>query len=135
MRETGMSEAISNSGQSGGGVSPPSDMPAFNGALMQAYAQAGQAFMNSATAFGQEFARFAGERLEANVRMWQAWPNVTNWEAAASMQTDFVRTAADAYMAEMPKLTEQAARACAAIWQPVLEQAGDLPDAAAKTDS
>lgn len=113
---------------------PQFDLSVFNGTILAAYAQAGQTLLIRAVELNQEMIRFAGERLEANARMWQGLPTTTTWERMVEIQSEFLRGAADAYLNEVPRLTEQAARTCSAMWEPVLDSAEELPEAVAKAE-
>ncbi len=108
-------------------------MTALNGNLFSAYAQASQAFFENAVALNQEMSRFANERLQADVQLLQKLSKCKNMEEVVSVEFDFSRLAAEADLAEMPKLMEQAGRNSRTMWTTLFEAAKTLPQAGAKT--
>jgi hypothetical protein len=112
---------------------PQFEMPAFNGDLFSAYAQASQAFFESAMALNQEIMGFANKRLQANAQRVQDLSKCACWEEAVAVQSDFAQLAATAYLAEIPTLTEQTVRGCNAMSTAALVTATQLPQAEAKT--
>ncbi|MGK0266832.1 MAG: hypothetical protein ACI82N_001085 [Maricaulis sp.] len=101
----------------------PADLSAINSELMTACTQACQTMMDKAAAMNAEMLRFARERLEADVKTMQALPEITDWDKALSHQTDFMRSAVDAYTAELPKIMQQTMDSYTAIWTPLSEVA------------
>ncbi|MHA1564892.1 MAG: phasin family protein [Alphaproteobacteria bacterium] len=112
---------------------PQTEVAAFNGDLFSAYAKASQAFLESTAALNQEVARFVNERLQAHAQALRVLPNCTSWEDAVAVHSDLARSAADAYSAEVPKLTEQAAKNCTALYGPLFETAKTFPQVMAKS--
>jgi len=112
---------------------PQTEVAAFNGDLFSAYAKASQAFLESTVALNQEVMRFVNERLQANAQALQDLPNCTSWEDAVAVQSELARSAADAYSAEVPKLTEHAAKNCTALYGTLLETAKTFPQVMAKS--
>lgn len=112
---------------------PQIDVAAFNSNMISAYAKASQEFFENALTLNQEMMRFATERLEANAHVLQELPKCGSWDRALTVQSEFARSSAEACFAEMPLLTEQAARTCTALWAPVLESVQSVPEAAEKS--
>ena len=112
-----------------------STMNGLNGKLMACYARVGQtAFMN-AVKMNQELMRFAGERFQADFRAFQAMSRCANWTELADCQTDFARTATEAYEAELSKLMSMGSDATSDTLKPLqeaAETAADVPAQAAE---
>lgn len=115
-----------------GVTAPYLDVAAFNSTLISACFKAGQTFLENTLALNQEVMRFASERLEADVQALQDLPRCKNWGETIAVQSDFVRTATEAYLAEMPQMTERATRAGAAMWAAAVETANAMPQGGAK---
>lgn len=109
------------------------DLAAYNGEFFSAYTEANKAFFENAVAWNQEMMRFANERLEANARLFQSLPTCRDWQEAASLQSEFARSETDAYRTALPKLTEQAVRNCAAVWDSTFGQAPEVARGPTKT--
>lgn len=105
------------------------------GAMFPAYARTYQAVFRNAAAFNQEVMRFANERLQANAQLLRELPRCTQWENAISVQSDFVRSASNAYAAEMPRLTERTVRTCTALLTPATEPVTSPPPATERMSS
>ena len=99
-----------------GSTFPQIEMPAINGDLFQPYVEVGQAFFENAMAWNQEIMDFASERLEADTEAIQKLSRCGTLEELVSAQTEFTSSVVDAYGDEIPKLMEQAARTCTAVW-------------------
>jgi len=108
-------------------------MAVFNGNFFESYVRSGQVFFDSAFNLNQELMRFAADRIQADAEAFQTMAQCTNVQDMMGCQSKFAQTMADAYLAEIPKVTEQAARTCAAIWAPVFESAEALPTAVKKS--
>ena len=100
----------------------PAGMAILDGGMLEAYLRAGQAVVANAFAMNQEMLQFAGKRFQADVEALQALPRLNKPEDLLNFQTDFLRSAATAYQAEMSKLMEQNTKAATDIWQTVLER-------------
>ncbi len=112
---------------------PQTEIAAFNGDLFSAYAKASQAFLESTVALNQEVMRFVNGRLQAHAQALRDLPDCTSWEDAVAVHSDLARSAADVYSAEVPKLTEQAAKNCTALYEPLFETAKTFPHVMAKS--
>jgi hypothetical protein len=100
---------------------PLTSMNMMNGKLMACYARAGQtAFMN-AVKMNQELLRFAGERFQADVAAFQTLARCTSWNELADCQTDFARTATEAYETELSKLMAMGSDATNETLKPLQE--------------
>lgn len=113
----------------------PADLSAMNGELMAACTQACQAMMDNAAAMNTEMLRFARERLEADVKTIQALPECTDLGKALSHQSEFMRSAVDAYSAELPKIMQQTMASYTAIWTPLSEAAKTVADTKVMADA
>jgi len=90
----------------------------FTSPMFANYAENQKAFFESSQALSQEIMRFTNERIQANAEWLQSLPQCTNPEKAVSVQTDFVRSANEACMAEMPKLIEKTTQMWTAMMTP-----------------
>ncbi|MCH7996029.1 MAG: phasin family protein, partial [Planctomycetes bacterium] len=93
---------------------PFAGMAGLNGSMFEIYAQTGQAILENAFALNQEMMRFAGERFQADVEAVQTLSQCTNWQDMAEFQSNFTRSAAEVYQAEISKLMERGMEATAA---------------------
>jgi hypothetical protein len=105
----------------------------FYGSFFESYARAGQVFFENAFGLNQEIARFAGSRFQADMDAFRTLGQCSDWQELLNLQSNFSRSATEAYLAEMPELTEQVTRTCTALCAPVFEAAQELPKAAAKS--
>ena len=105
---------------------PSADAPTINGTMVDAYVQASQAILENTFTLNQEMMRFAGERFQADMAALQALSQCTNWQDMAGFQSDFTRSAAEAYQAEIAKLTARSTAAINAAWQPLQDTANTL---------
>ena len=96
-----------------------STMNMLNGRLMSCYARAGQTALMNAVKLNQEIMRFAGERFQAEVQAFQALSRCANWTELADCQTDFTRTATEAYEAELSKLMSMGSDATSETLKPL----------------
>lgn len=113
--------------------SPFTGIPGLTGNLLESYSRAGKVFFETAFDLNQEMMRFASSRFRADMDALQTLGQCTDWQDLLSFQSDFARSAADAYMTEMPELTVLATRTCAALCAPMFEPAKVLSEAPAKT--
>lgn len=90
---------------------PMAGLGAFGGELAESYMKASQTFLQNAFDMNQEIMRFASERFNADVAAIRALSQCANWQDAATLQSEFVRSATEAYQAEFQKLVEQSASA------------------------
>jgi hypothetical protein len=106
-------------------------MAAFNGNPFSDYMQTNQEFMKNMAAFNQELTRFASERIQSGTQVLQDLSECKSWEKAVSVQSDFAQSATNAFMAEMPKFTEQVTRTCSAMWTPMANAEKASPESGA----
>lgn len=99
------------------------DAASVNSSIVDAYVRASQAVLENAFSMNQEMMRFAGERLQADMAALKTLSECTNWQDMAGFQSDFARSAAEAYQAEIAKLTARSTDAINAAWQPLQETA------------
>lgn len=87
----------------------------LNGNLLSTCLSANQAALEGAIDLSKEMMGFVTQRLNADVEAIQALSQCRSMEEAVSLQSEFVKTAADAYMEKVPQLTEKAAQTGAAV--------------------
>lgn len=94
---------------------PMAGLGAFGGELAESYMKASQTFLQNAFDMNQEIMRFASERFTADVAAIQALSKCANWQDAANLQSEFLRSATEAYQAEFNKLVQQSTTANATL--------------------
>lgn len=100
-------------------AAPFAGMANFNEGILGAYAQAGKALLENAVSMNQELMRFAGERFQADVEALQKLTQCRNVQEMAEFQSSFAKSAAEAYQAEVARLTEQSTQATTAALKPL----------------
>ena len=118
-----------------GAASMPDPFPGMavvNENFFESYVRSGQVFFESAFNLNQELMRFASDRFQADAEAFQTLARCTNVQDMVGCQSKFTQSMADAYLTEIPKMTEQAARTYTAMWAPVFESAEALPTAVKK---
>ena len=108
--------------------SPFPNITRLTGSFLESYARAGQAFIENAFGLNQEMMRFANNRFQADMEAIQTLGKCSDWQDIVSFQSAFARSAADAYITEMPELAEHITRTCSTLCTPMLEPAKVLPE-------
>lgn len=108
-------------------------MVQLNGAAMEVFTQACQAYASGLANWNSEILSFMTKRLEQDADLGRALARCQNWEQASVLQQDWARTASTEYLAEASKLMEFASKAAKDNWQPVYERANDALSELQKT--
>jgi len=122
--------ATRKTGPAGNGKTP-AGLPMFtlNEDLFSTASQAGQEMLASAISFNEEVARFANERLKANVERFEGLSKCGSIEDALTMQNVFARKMIEDYTQEMSKLAETATRGYMDAWKHSIESINAAPQA------
>jgi len=102
---------------------PITEMGDLNTNAFEAYVRTSRAILENAAALNQEMVRFAGERFQADLEAIQTLPGYTNVQGVVNFQSDFMRSAAEAYQAEFSKLMQQSNEAISTMFEPLIETA------------
>lgn len=113
----------------GNGMPPIPGLENFNGKFAECCMRASQAYFINAFKLNQEILRFATERMQADIAAMQALSSCKDWSEVASCQSDYTRSAAEAYQAEVSKLTKLSTDATSATLKPLEEAAKTLSHA------
>lgn len=92
-------------------MDPLSGLSNLNGDLLETYLIASQKFFDSAFALNEEWMRFVGNRIEKDMEAFQTLAQCKSGDEVVSVQSDFMRTIAEDYQAEVAKLVEQSTEA------------------------
>ena len=83
------------------------DMVNLNGDMLDTYVRASQKLFDNVFAVNEELMRFAGNRFEKDMEAFQSLTQCKNSDEFVALQSDFMRTTAEDYQAEITKLVEQ----------------------------
>ena len=95
------------------------NMTAINGAAMEIFSQACQAYAIGFAAVNGELINFVNARLKHNVELGEALARCRNWTDAATLQQDWAQTASEEYLAEASRLMEVASKVTKDSWKPL----------------
>jgi hypothetical protein len=96
------------------------DLTALNDAGMHAAFEAGEAMLRGASSLGEELARFASQRLQADLETGRSIMHSGNdWNQAFSVQGSFASEAMRDYLEEINKITSLASRTTQEVWSPL----------------
>lgn len=98
-------------------------MTAFNGAAMEVFTQAFQAYASGVATLNGELLGFVNTRLKHDADLGQALAKCSNWADATNLQQDWAQTASEEYSAEAGKLMEMASTVAKESWEPVSAKA------------
>lgn len=102
---------------------PLEQVAQLNGAAMEVFTQACQAYAGGLATWNSEIMSFMNRRLQHDADLGRALAKCENWEQASAVQQDWTRKASTEYLAEAGKLMEFASKAAKDDWQPVYERA------------
>ncbi len=98
-------------------------MAALNGAIVESFTQACQAYATGVTTLNAELVSFASTRVSRDVDLGEALSKCENWSDAVGMQQDWTQQAWQEYLAEASRLVELSAKIAQGSWVPVYERA------------
>ncbi len=98
-------------------------MAALNGAIVESFTQACQAYATGVTTLNAELVSFASTRFNRDVDLGEALSKCENWSDAVGMQQDWTQQAMQEYLAEASRLVELSAKIAQGNWVPVYERA------------
>ena len=98
-------------------------MTAFNGAAMEVFRQACQAYATGLATLNGELMSFVNTRLKHDADLGQALAKCSNWADAANLQQEWAQKASQEYLLEAGKLMEVASKVAQESWQPVSAKA------------
>ena len=98
-------------------------MAALNGAIVESFTQACQAYATGVTTLNAELVSFASTRFNRDVDLGEALSECENWSDAVGMQQDWTQQAWQEYLAEASRLVELSAKIAQGSWVPVYERA------------
>jgi hypothetical protein len=101
-------------------------MAAANGAAMEIFAQACQAYAAGVATLNGELMGFVNARLGRDVELSRALCRCANWSDAIDLQQDWAQQATREYLAEAGRITDLASRVVNESWQPVYERANKV---------
>ena len=101
----------------------PNQMAVANGAAMEIFVQACQAYATGVATLNGELMGFVTARLNRDVELSRALCRCANWSDAIDLQQDWAQQATQEYLAEAGRITDLASRVVTESWQPVYERA------------
>lgn len=108
-------------------------MTAFNGAAMEVFTQACQAYATGLATLNGELMSFVNTRLKHDADLGQALAKCSNWADAANLQQIWMQKASEAYIEESSKLMEAASKVAKESWEPVSAKAEQAVEELRKT--
>lgn len=110
-------------------------MAAANGAAIEIFAQACQAYATGVAILNGELKGFVNARLDRDVELSRALCRCANWSDAIGLQQDWAQQATREYLAEAGRITDLASRVVKESWQPAYERANKvLTESATQAD-
>ena len=100
-------------------------MTAFNGAAMEVFTQACQAYATGFAKLNGELLNFVNTRLKHDADLGQALAKCSDWTEASNIQRQWAQTASEEYLAEAGKLMDMAAKVAKESWEPVSAKAAE----------
>ncbi len=100
-------------------------MAAFNGAAMEIFTQACQAYAIGVATLNSEIASFVNARVSQDVELGQALCRCDEWSEAMSLQQDWMRRATQEYLSEAGRLINLASKVAKDNWEPIYERTND----------
>jgi hypothetical protein len=101
-------------------------MAAANGAAMEIFAQACQAYATGVATLNGELMGFVNTRLNRDIELSRALCRCANWSDAINLQQDWAQQATREYLAEAGRITDLASRVAQESWQPVYDRANKV---------
>jgi hypothetical protein len=101
-------------------------MAAANGAAMEIFAQACQAYATGVATLNGELMGFVNTRLNRDIELSRALCRCANWSDAINLQQDWAQQATREYLAEAGRITDLASRVAQGSWQPVYDRANKV---------
>ena len=98
-------------------------MAAVNGAAMEIFAQACQAYAKGVAALNGELMGFVNTCLNRDDELGRALSQCSDWSDAVNLQQDWAQQATQEYLAEAGRLTELASKVTKESWEPVYDRA------------
>lgn len=92
---------------------------AINGAAMDIFSQACQAYASGLATVNSELVSFVNTRLKHDAELGEALAKCRNWTDAATLRQDWAQTASVEYLAEASRLMEVTAEVSKESWKPV----------------
>ncbi|MBZ0215744.1 MAG: phasin family protein [Fimbriimonadaceae bacterium] len=102
---------------------PTISLPAMNGGLMDSCAGAAQTCLKNASEMNEEMMAFAGKRFNANAQRLHDLQGCRDWEKAVAVHNEFAQSMVEAYLSEMSKLSELAAKSYMTMFTSLQEAA------------
>ena len=93
-----------------------------NFAIMEAYARGSAAMMKGMANLNAEMARFAEDRIRANIERTQSLLQTSDPADVVELQVDFARSAAEQYFTEGTRLLDLAAGVTEESWAPIKDR-------------
>jgi len=98
-------------------------LAALNGAIVESFTQACQAYASGVTTLNAELMGFANTRASRDVDLGEALSKCENWSDAVGLQQNWAQQAWQEYLAEASRLVELSAKIAQGNWVPVYERA------------
>ncbi len=98
-------------------------LAALNGAIVESFTQACQAYASGVTTLNAELMGFANTRASRDVDLGEALSKCENWSDAVGLQQDWAQQVWQEYLAEASRLVELSAKIAQGNWVPVYERA------------
>jgi hypothetical protein len=96
---------------------------AANGAAMEIFAQACQAYAAGVAALNGELMGFVTARIGRDVKLGQALSSCQNWSDVVELQQQWAQQATEEYLAEAGRITDLASKLVKESWDPVYDRA------------
>lgn len=100
-------------------------LTSMNGALFEAYAQAGRSYLSRLTAINEEIASFTAERMQENTRASQSLMQCKEWQDAVRVQQEWLQSTSQSYLQETQRLFGIFGQTALSGLSPLVEKAGE----------
>ncbi len=106
----------------------------FNSMLLEAYTEAGRAYVKQLTALNEELTAFTNRRLKEQSEIRGSLAKCTDWGDAMRTQQSFLQNSSKEYLDEAARLFQLIGKATLAGVGPLMEKMETLPQHLSKAD-
>lgn len=112
--------------QAGGGMTQNyASFLTMNSAMMEAFAEASQAYMQRMAALNEELMGFASDRMQRNSKASESLMKCKDWNDAVKVQQEWLKGVSEQYLSEFTKLVEMSTKAALAGLNPLVERTSE----------
>ena len=99
---------------------------AANGAALELFAQACQAYAAGIAALNGELMGFVTARIDRDVKLGQALSQCQNWSDVVGLQQQWAQQATQEYLTEAGRVTDLASKLVKESWEPLYDRANQV---------